>query len=145
MLRHIPVVVAHLEEKVQSWPKNTVLGDAQARFGLPTIGPVGRWAERGADIVSRPTIGQPKDGPKEVPASFRGYRAARRENAIAFLLWTDLPDDQHGAGRKMDQPVGAAAEHAFIKLRMAGCPNHEEISFDLGGKPHDIAHGMPGH
>jgi hypothetical protein len=28
---------------------------------------------------------------------------------------------------------------------MTGRPDHQKIGFDLGGKAHDIAYGMPGH
>jgi hypothetical protein len=46
-----------------------------------------------------------------------------------------LVEDEHGAGRQTDEPVGGAADNPFIKLRLAHETDDQQIGLELRGQP----------
>jgi hypothetical protein len=50
--------------------------------------------------------------------------------------------DQNRAGSQLNDSVSATSEHSLIQRRMAGSPDHQEISTEFTGGIDDASHGV---
>src|SRR5216683_8342149 len=74
-------------------------------------------------FFERQLAGQPDPGPSV--------------NAPRLLFY-----DQNGAGSQLNDSVGATSEHSLIQHRMAGSPDHQQISTRFTGEIDDASHGV---
>jgi hypothetical protein len=50
--------------------------------------------------------------------------------------------DQNRAGSQLNDSVSATSEHSLAQRRMAGSPDHQEISTEFTGEIDDASHGV---